>query len=318
MNVLLWKVGALGDVVMTTPLVRQLRARLPEAQIDYLVGRSSRVILDGNPHLDHVLEFDERILFGGKVRRLGEIVRVLRRYDVVYVLDKHGVFGWLAWLARVPTRIGFARRRIEGWPHTTRVPYGALQRDIHDYLDLAEAAGLRVDREDIAPELPPPEPFDLPRPYLVAINSGGRNLGEDSRVRRLPDPLFAELVKALAQRAPVVFVGAPHERAYYEPIAAAHGGINLCGRTRLPQAWSVLAGADAIYTTETGLMHMAAAMNRNVVAVCGPTHPLRKCPPGVRWVWKDADRYDARYELYGRVPTGPFFERVRLEDILAA
>src|SRR3954469_178934 len=98
MKVLLWKIGALGDVVMTTPLVRQLRARLPDAQIDYLVGRTSRVVLQGNPHLDQLLEFDERILFGAQLHRLGEILAQLRGYDLVLVLDKHWIFGWLALL----------------------------------------------------------------------------------------------------------------------------------------------------------------------------------------------------------------------------
>src|SRR3954452_24159193 len=102
MKVLLWKVGALGDVVMTTPLVRQLRARLPDARIDYLVGHSSRAVLEGNPHLSAVLEFDEQILLRAQAGRLAAIIRKLRGYDVVYVLDKHWIFGWLALPARVP------------------------------------------------------------------------------------------------------------------------------------------------------------------------------------------------------------------------
>jgi len=137
-------------------------------------------------------------------------------------------------------------------------------------------------------------------------------------VRRLPDALFDSLVGALARRTAVVFVGGPNERAYYESFAAARGATNLCGRTTLRQAWSVLAGAEAVYTTETGLMHMAAAVNDKVLAICGPTHPLRKCPPGASWVWRDEERYDASYELFGRVPRGEYFRELQLADILAA
>jgi len=316
MKVLLWKIGALGDVVMTTPLVRQLRVRLPEAQIDYLVGRASRDVLQGNPHLDQVHDFDERILFGAQTHRLGEILALLRGYDLVFILDKHWIFGWLAWLARVPRRIGFRRRAFEGWPHTASVPYGALRHEIHHYLDLAEAAGLEVDRSDITPQLPPAAPFEWPRPFVVAINSGGSNVGEASSVRRLPDALFDRLITELARRTPVVFVGAPNERAYYEPFAAAHGAANLCGRTTLSQSWSLLADAEAVYTTDTGLMHMAAAVNGKVLAICGPTHPLRKCPPGARWVWGDEAHYDDRYELFGRLPERRYFETLTLTDIL--
>lgn len=318
MKVLLWKVGALGDVVMTTPLVRQLRRQLPQARIDYLVGRASRTVLEGNPHLNAVRSFDEAILFGARVDRLGEILTLLRGYDLVFVLDKHWIFGWLARLAGVPRRIGFRRRAVEGWPHTRRVPYGALRHEVDCYLDLAEAAGLPVDRQDRRLELPPAPPFEMAPPYVVAINSGGNNPGEASEVRKLPGALFAGLVQQLAARTRVVFLGAPQEHAAYQPLALRHGAQNLCGATSLPQAWSVLAQAQAVYTTDTGLMHMAAACNDRVVAVFGPTHPARKLPPGATAVWGDEAIHDPRYERYGRLPQGRFFERVTVEEIIAA
>lgn len=317
MKVLLWKIGALGDVVMTTPLVRQLRRQLPHAQIDYLVGRSFRQVLEGNPHLDRVLDFDDGILFTARPGGLPDILRCLRGYDVIYILDKHWIFTWMAWLARVPQRIGYRRRAIEGWPNTASVPFGPLRQDVHYYLDLLEAAGLPVDREDTRLELPPPQPWEVPGPYVVAINAGGNNPGETSDVRQLPRDLFEGLVAHLAARRRVVFLGSPSERAYYEPFAAAYGALNLCGVTSLPQSWDVLARADAVFTTDTGLMHMAGAMNGKVLGIFGPTHPLRKCPPGARWVWRAEHMHDPRYELFGRVPRGRFFERMRLEDILA-
>lgn len=318
MKVLLWKIGALGDVVMTTPLVRQLRRALPEASIDYLVGRSFRTVLEGNPHLDRVLTFDDGILFTAQPGGLPDILRLLRGYDMILVLDKHWIFTWLAWLARVPRRIGYRRRAIEGWPLTATVPFGPLRQDVQYYLDLLPAAGLPVDREDTRLQLPPAQPYEVAGPYVVAINAGGNNPGETSDVRQLPRELFEGLVAHLARRSRVVFLGSASERAYYEPFAAAHGALNLCGTTSLPQSWSVLAGADAVYTTDTGLMHMAGAVNDKVLGMFGPTHPLRKCPPGARWVWRAEHMHDPRYELYGRVPRGRFFERMRLEDILAA
>lgn len=316
-RILLWKIGALGDVLMTTPLLRQLRAARPEAQIDYLVGRSAQAVLQGNPHLDRLLAFDERILFHKQLHRLSEVLALLRGYDTVYVLDKHWIFGWLAAAAGIPRRIGFRRRPVEGWPHTVQVPYGGLRHEIDCYLDLAAAGGQPVVRDDRALQLPAGEPVAPEQPYFVAINSGGNNAGEASDVRKLPAPLFAGLVEALAAHAQVVFLGAPQERASYEELATRHGARNLCGATTLGQAWQVLAQAKAVYTTDTGLMHMAGAVNGAVTGVFGPTHPLRKCPPGARWVWSDAEQYDPRYEVFGRVPRGRYFERLRVADILA-
>lgn len=317
MKILLWKIGALGDVVMTTALVRQLRRQLPQAQIDYLTGRACAVVLEGNPHLDHVVTFDEQILYRVRASRVGEVLRLLRGYDAVFVLDKHWIFGLLAWAARVPVRVGFARRAWEGALHTHRVPYGPVRHEIDYYLDLAEAWGLQVDHADKRLELPPPLPCALPAaPYFVLANSGGANAGESSLVRRMPDALFRQLVGECAQRGTVVFLGAAAEHDYYEAFARGAATLNLCGRASLRESWHVLQGAEAVYTTDTGLMHMAAALHPRVTAVFGPTHPLRKCPPGARCAWGDQENYNPRYELYGKVPRGRYFAGLSASDVL--
>jgi ADP-heptose:LPS heptosyltransferase len=314
-KVLLWKIGALGDVVMTTPLVRQLRKALPRARIDYLTGHGCAAVLEGNPHLDSVVCFDEHTLYRRKAAQLGEVLRQLRGYDAVFVLDKHGIFGLLAWAARVRTRVGFRRRAWEGVLHTHRAPYGAMRHEIDCYLDLAEAAGVAVDRADRRLELPACAPCALPAPYVVMINSGGANAYETSQARRMPDALFRELVAHCARHARPVFLGTREERSYYAAFATS-STIDLCGQTSLREAWAILKHAQAVYCTDTGLMHMAAAVNPNVTAVFGPTHPARKCPPGARWAWADEARYDARYELFGAVPKGRYFATLTLSDIL--
>lgn len=315
MKILLWKIGALGDVLMTTPLVRQLRQAVPQARIEYLTGQGCRAVVEGNPHLDRVIGFDETILFRARAARLGDVLRLLRGYDAVFILDKHWIFEVLAWLARVPVRIGFARRRHEGALHTHAAPYGALRHEIHCYLDLLAAWGRPADFGDVRLELPP-APDDAPGPpCTVLVNSGGANAGESSDVRRMPEALFGALVAHCAAAGPVAFLGSAGERDYYERHRCA-ASVNLCGQTSLREAWSVLRHARAIYATDSGLMHMGAAVNPRLTAVFGPTHPARKCPPGAQWAWADAQRYDSRYEVYGTVPAGPFFQRMELADIL--
>jgi ADP-heptose:LPS heptosyltransferase len=317
LKILLWKIGALGDVLMTTPLVRQLRHAHPDAQIDYLVGSGCAVMLRGNPHLSHVRVFDERILYGAQARRLVEVVAALRGYDLVFVLDKHWVFGLCAWLARVPRRIGFRRRIAEDLFLTSSVTYGPLAHEIDYYLGLLRAAGLPVDAADRRPQLPPPEPYPLLRPYTVLVNAGGRNAYEQSNVRQLPDPLFREVAQRCAAEHQVVFVGSAPERAYYDALGIP-GALNLCGQIGLPQVWWVLQEAARVITTDCGLMHMAAAVNAHVVAAFGPTHPRRLCPPGVRPVWGDEDQYDDDYVLFGKLPRGRYFARLTAEDLFDA
>jgi ADP-heptose:LPS heptosyltransferase len=315
MKILLWKIGALGDIVMTTPLVRQLRRTLPGASIDYLTGHRCATILAGNPHIDRLRGFDESILYSAQLRRLHEVVPLLRGYDCIITLDKHWIFSLLARLSGVPMRIGFARRAHEGFLLTHTVAYGPLRHEIDYYLDLPEAAGWPVARDDVALQAPTDAPFDCERNTRVLINSGGENANERSEVRRMPDKLFGALVEECAARHPVAFLGSPSEAGYYERFAGP-GRVNLCGRTSLAEATAVLRQAASVITTDTGLMHLAAAVNRHVTAVFGPTHPLRKCPPGARWAWADEERYDGRYELFGTVPRGGYFAALSVAEIL--
>lgn len=315
MKVLLWKIGALGDVVMTTPLVRQLRRALPAARIDYLTGHRCTAILAGNPHLDAVRGFDDTILYRGRAAGLPELAALLRGYDCVFTLDKHWVFALVARMAGVPRRIGFRRRWYEGLLLTRTAPYGALRHEIDCYLDLAQAGGWPVAREDVQLVAPAETAFEGGGQPVVLINSGGDNANESSQVRRMPDALFGALVETCAARHPVAFVGGAAEADYYARFAGA-GRSNLCGRTSLAQATAVLRGAGRVITTDTGLMHVAAAVNQRVTAVFGPTHPLRKCPPGARWAWKDEAHYDPRYELFGTVPRARYFQGLSAPDIL--
>lgn len=315
MKMLLWKIGALGDIAMTTPLVRQLRRALPAASIDYLTSRGCASILEGNPHIDRVRTFDASILYRGQVGRAREVLPLLRGYDCILTLDKHWVFPLLARLAVIPMRIGFRRRAYEGLLLTRTVRYGALRHEIDYYLDLAEAAGWPVARDDVALQGPVEAAFACDPASVVLINSGGGNANENSTVRRMPDGLFGALVEACAARHPVLFVGSGCETGYYERFAGA-GRTSLCGRTSLAQAAAVLRQAVRVITTDTGLMHLAAAVSPHVTAVFGPTHPLRKCPPGVCWVWGDEARYDPRYELFGTVPACDHFGSLTVDDIL--
>lgn len=315
-NIAFWKIGALGDVLMTTPLVRQVRKAFPEAKIDYLVGRACAAMLEGNSHLDSVITFDETILYERKIAQLGSIVKLLRGYDVVFVLDKHWIFGLLAFCAQAPVRIGFARRSWEGVFHTQKLPYHKVEHEINYYLELGKTLGLSIDFSDISLELPESKSYLIEQPYIVLINGGGSNAYEQSAVRRMPPELFGELVQQCQVDGKVVFLGARDEWVEYEKFASERT-INLCGKTSLQEAWHVLKHAQAVFSTDTGLMHMAGAVNSNLTAIFGPTHPLRKCPPGAQWIWDDEDIYDEAYELYGHIPNGRYFRKLSGAKILA-
>ena len=108
-RILLFKIGAIGDVLMTTPFVRQLKKQFPGVLADYMVGKKTKDILSGNPHIHDIIAFDESVFTSKNILALLSFFRRIRKmrryYDAVVVFDKHRIFGLLFALAGYKKRI---------------------------------------------------------------------------------------------------------------------------------------------------------------------------------------------------------------------
>ena len=310
----------MGDVLMSTPLVRLLSR---EGEVDYLVGAGSAGVLQNNPHVNKVYGFDESILVRRRILKLRDITRPVKgqSYDSVFVLDKHWIFSLLATQVTSRLRVGFKRDAL-CFLHKSVLYGGRIEHEIDYYLSLAAHIGLSIagaDRSLMC--VPGADDVAYARslvagPYVVLCNSGGNNPGEQSTVRQMPASLFANFVRELAKRHHVIFVGVQSESDYYRQFTNMQT-TNLCGRTELMQAVAVLMNATGVITTDCGVMHMAASVNPRVLAIFGPTHPKRKCPPGARYFWEDESQYSLGYEdLYGVVPKGSYFESIDVARVV--
>ena len=122
MRILLVRLRVIGDVVFTTPVIRALRHRFPDAHLSYLVEPAAAPIVDGNPHLNELILAPK----SSGVERIVDDITLARRlhrarFDVA--IDLHGGprAGWLTWATRAPMRIGYS---IAGrsWMYTHVVP----------------------------------------------------------------------------------------------------------------------------------------------------------------------------------------------------
>jgi ADP-heptose:LPS heptosyltransferase len=327
-RILFFKFGALGDVLMTTPLLRQTRRVFPNAQIDYCVADPFAIVLRDNPHLDRLLTFDPKIFTKFKAGGLLKLIRQIRteRYDSIFVLDKHPVFALTAFLTAVSERIGFVRDAASKFFLTRSVPFGGLRHDVHSNLDLLGAlaavdyAGTRMEFVSGACKI---DRFlggvpQLNGIYFACVNSGGENVRENSNVRRLPSDKFLELLRTLATRRPAVLLGSKGDRDYYESLALPANVINLAGETSISECVQIIARAEKFFTTDCGLMHLAATTETPICAFFGPTHPERKAPlrENVEWLWADEAIYDAEYDRRGRTPRGVYFRSLDFRRLL--
>ena len=352
MKILLFKTGAIGDVLMTTSLVRQLRKSYPKERIDYLVGSTAAQVLEGNKYIDEIIKFDEKIFFRKNALGWIRLIEKMRskEYDIIFVLDKHWIFNYTAKLFRIPVRIGFDRMGREGKFLTDKIYYGNDKHEINYYLDLLKCLGITPDIKDFRIDLFVDKNSKKFAENLWKKNhlanktkerggkvigiapGGGNNPGETSGVRNWQIEKYAELILKMLNRGyRIILVGSksdlPTEKYILQHIKSkgiknitSDRIISLIGKTTIKESAAIITKCDAIICNDSGPMHIAAAVNKKVISLFGPTNPKRKAP---LWkeslsIWKDKDRYEPEYELYGKQPDKKkiFMQDISVEDVL--
>ena len=271
MKILVLRFSSIGDIVLTTPVVRALAQQVPGARVHFATKPGYRGLLEANPYVAKV-----HVLSGS----LRELVQELKAEKFDYIVDLHhnlrtqliklqlGVksssfdkLNWQKWLLvnfkidRLP-RVHIVQRYLEA-----AAPLG-VKDDGHG-LDYFIPAGQEVD--------PATLPADFRSGYVAVA------IGAQHATKRLPLEKLVELCLQLAPR-PIVLLGGPEDAAVAEAIIALVNQEHLpvangCGRYSLHQSASLLRQASFVVSHDTGLMHMAAAFGKRIYSVWGNTVP---------------------------------------------
>lgn len=273
----------IGDTIMAQPLFARLRARHPGLQLDALAPRWVAPVLQ---RMDEIGEIIDNPFAHGELSlkarwRLGRELAG-RGYDAAWVLPNSLKSALLPFFAGIPRRVGFTGEARYGLINVRHdLDEAALPLMVERFAQLAQAPGdplqrpvfhpiLRstaAEREKSLAELG----FSAPD-KMVAFCPGA----EYGPAKRWPAAHFAELARTLATAGYAIWLfGSPKDHAVAEEIATLAPGCcrNLCGTTRLDQAVDLLALADFVVCNDSGLMHVAAAVDRPVVALYGSSSP---------------------------------------------
>lgn len=304
MNILIVKTSAIGDVIHTFPALNALRRQYPEARIDWLVEEAAADLVIGHPALDSVLVSRRktwvRDLKHGRVlaacRGFADFVKRLRATEYDLLIDFQGLLksGISVCLARARRKVGFGKgmEHAEGsyiFLNETVSPVDMDQHAVIRGLLLLKAIGIESEdvifdlqvgneqREKIG-HLLEVEGVDPARP-LVAINpmtTWETKHWKNERFAKVADQLID---KGIA----VVFSGGSQDVGAIEGIRAAMTGkaASLAGKTTLKDLAALYERVAVLITTDTGPMHLAAAVGTPVVALFGPTAPWRTGPFGL-------------------------------------
>jgi ADP-heptose:LPS heptosyltransferase len=286
MRILVVRTDRLGDVTLTTPLIRALRKSFPEAHLAALVRAYAEPVLRGNPRLDEVLVDDpegEHAGLSGVFRLAGLLRR--RRFDTALLLLPTTRLAWAMLLAGIPRRIGVGRRVYQVITGTRPVlrSYDPLRSEADYCLDLGRAIGARDDGLTTEVFLSDAERAAGAR-LLADAGIGedsvavGIHPGSGGSAPNWPPEVWTELAGTLLEdpRVHVVLTGGPAERPLAAPFADLPRVTDLVGRLDLRATMGVLARLHVLVSSSTGTMHLAAALGVPTVALfC----PLPACHP---------------------------------------
>jgi lipopolysaccharide heptosyltransferase II len=273
----------MGDVILTTPLVRALRQAHPEAWISYVTKRLYAPLLAHNPRVNEVIELPAD-------GRLGDLARTLRERHFTHGLDLHGSLRSraLRWMVGGRWR-GYPKRRLARsiLIRTKRDVFRDRRHVVERYFDAARGLGVAPDGAPADLFLPRPK-LDGARRFLVSQALGtSRSLvalapGAAHWTKRWPVRHWQRLATQLTLSGyDVVVLGGPAEQNVGEEIAAAgdQQAASAAGRFDLLGTAALLKEARCVVVGDTGVMHMATAVGVPVVTLFGPTVRAFGYPP---------------------------------------
>jgi len=277
MDILIVKLGALGDVVNTLPLVIALKEHLG-AKIHWAVEPLSYPLVARHRCVDNAIRFDKN----DWVRSLPGVIRQMRsrNFDICLDLQRIVKSGMLCLASKSARRIGFDGNRCK---ETTwilpfeRIPASDPSRHmVLQYLEFAEYLG--ITECEIRWDIPVDGniPFGLPPRYIAL------NIGATKEANKWTSEGFASLASSIMKKyaLPCVLTGGSLDRSMADKIIdiTDNSVIDLAGKTSLQELIEVLAGSSAVVSCDTGPMHLGVALGKEVIALFGPADPSRTGP----------------------------------------
>lgn len=266
MKILVVRFSSIGDIVLTTPVLRALKEQLNNPTIHYVTKQQFASIVENNPHVDRVFTMNKSI---------DEVIPELKVEDYDQILDLHNNI------------------RTQGLKKKLRKPSSTLRKlnwkkwllvklkmnkmpDLHvvdRYFEVAHSVGVKSDGKPGEFYIDSKDKVDVsqlavaPKSYLTVA------IGAQYKTKCMPKELLLNILEKVDM--PVVLVGGKMDNALAEEVVNALGEriINACGKYNLAGSASIVEQSEKLLTNDTGMMHIASCLNIPIVSVWGNTVP---------------------------------------------
>ncbi|NOX47672.1 MAG: glycosyltransferase family 9 protein [Chlorobi bacterium] len=266
-KILIIRFSSIGDIVLTTPVVRCLKQQLDEVDIHYLTKLQYRSLIEANPYINRIFTIKDKI---------DEVLLELNNEDYDYIIDLHKNFRSQGVLFKLQKSSStFKKANFKKWLIVNlkidRLP------DIHivdRYLKAVEFLGIKNDGAGLDYFIPEKDRVEITSlPALFLDGYIGWAIGGNHNTKIYPVEKIIEVCQKI--KSPVILLGGKEDYEKAEEIKKAVGEriFNACGKFNINQSASLVWQANKIVTNDTGLMHIAAAFKKEIISLWGNTIP---------------------------------------------
>ena len=260
-KILLIRFSSIGDIVLTTPVIRALKQQLKDAEVQYITKKQFEPVLRSNPYIDKLW------LYSGNFKELLPQLRA-ERFDFIVDLHKNYRSLYVKLMLGRPsgtfTKLNIRKFLLVNFKWNFLPQIHIVDR----YFQAAFKLGIKNDGKGLDYFISSADEVVPDFPKFIAVVIGGKH-----NTKIFPPEKVAELINKL--ELPVVLLGGKEDRKRGEEIVsmALRPILNTCGQLSLNQAASFVRQSSAVLTNDTGLMHVAAAYRKKMVSVWGNTIP---------------------------------------------
>ncbi len=273
MKILIIRFSSIGDIVLTTPVVRCLRKKYPNAELHFLVKEKFKNTLGNNPYLDKIISFE------GDLR---DTVLELLQEEYDYAIDLQNSFRSLNITAMMRQAFNskvkvfkVQKINIRKFIYTKLKINGLPDKSIVErYFAAAKKLGVVNDGQGLdyfIPDEDKIDPKDLPMSHSAGYLSFV--VGGTKFTKKMPLEKWADLCKQIDY--PIIIQGGPEDKQFGDELAKVDPIriYNSCGKFSLHESADIIRYAKVVVTHDTGLMHIAAAFKRKIISIWGNTTP---------------------------------------------
>lgn len=267
-KILIVRFSSIGDIVLTTPVIRCLKQQLQGVEIHYLTKNIYRQLLEGNKYIDKIYGIDKNIL------AISAMLKA-ENYDLIVDLHKNlrslGVYFLLS-----KPKISFRKLNILKWLLVNmRTDFLPRIHIVDRYMNPLKKLGIKNDGKGLDFFIQPGSHEEIAKALPAKFNNGYYciAIGSKQTTKMMPYEKLLALCNELHK--PVVLLGGRDDEETGKKIASASSNnvFNACNVFSLGGSAAAIQNSEALITPDTGMMHIAAALKKKVISVWGSTVP---------------------------------------------